>query len=390
MAYAQSYSAGEASTRPATFAEHGPALRRKGFPIVAVNPDTKVPMLRGFNKMRSAPSIATVERWALKHPTAGIGLLPRFMNLVICDVDDRAALPDALQLFGPTNHVVATKRGAHLYYRGQHGTRHLQRNLGLPIDVIGSTGYVAVPPSVHKSGFQYRWEIGGWDDPADPPLFNPSRMNDALAARKLAAAKPSHMQATGETAAPDAAEGRTANLDHGGRWNGINDVLCSIAGRHTDQQAFGAAAARINAEMCNPPLDDAELGRAIEHVWTFRLSNRWQPFNGRAKVWTDNDEMQALNAAGSAGPEALALLLHLRMQHLANPDRPFHLTVRAMADANVLNGWGERKYRAARDLLLAVGKLVLVNSYRPAGTVIRGTRIQTVGRQGATYLLAAY
>jgi hypothetical protein len=380
--------AGGASTVGGTFAEHGPRLRKIGVPVLPVNQLNKKPFIAAFNRMKHPLSVRAVEDFARKHPDAGIGWQPRFYGCVVVDVDDRAAFSEAIALFGEPIHIVETARGFHLIYRGSTRTRHLQQSLGMPIDVIGSSGYCACPPSVHKSGFVYKFWKGSFEDGAEPAPFDGSKMDAAIAARKpkLDIERREAIANLDDAATPAAAR----TIDDGRRWDGFNQMLCGLAGRYADIATFGAAASKLNDQICTPPLDDGELQREVELVWKFRTGPRWRQFHGGSGVvWSTHDEIQELVSAGGAGAEAFALLQHLRTQHLANPDKPFALATQAMADGKVMGDWSVRKYEAAKKLLLTTGKIVKVSDFQNSGTTIRGSKIVLTGRKAATYVLAS-
>lgn len=91
---------------------------------------------------------------------ANVGILLRASGLVVVDCDSVAAVQEAIaNTEEPCNNVVQSSKGAHFYYRRQQGCpplRTVHRGSSQAIDILAN-GFAVAPPSVHKSGYQYRW-----------------------------------------------------------------------------------------------------------------------------------------------------------------------------------------------------------------------------------------
>jgi hypothetical protein len=158
-------------------------LRRAVFPL---EPRGKKPLTtHGLHDATS--DVHQIRKWWRRWPQANIGL-PTGRDFDVLDVDDQPAAM-ALQTLmpgwpDPAVPAVQTARGCHYYFPATHlGSRtHL---LGVGLDFRGLGGYVVAPPSVHRSGFVYRWRkpLGGSMPPPpralwevlDPPKPSPSR-----------------------------------------------------------------------------------------------------------------------------------------------------------------------------------------------------------------------
>jgi hypothetical protein len=105
-----------------------------------------------------------IARWWRMWPTANIGIDCGKSGLVVLDADlyKDAYAGDLSALDTETVTSITGGGGEHLWYAqpegGQYGNG--KGNLPAGIDVRGMGGYIAAPPSLHKSGNRYAFEIG--------------------------------------------------------------------------------------------------------------------------------------------------------------------------------------------------------------------------------------
>lgn len=198
--------------------------------------------------LSASANLVLVDRWWRAEPRAGIGIATGDAISVV-DVDDLAALGPleaelgALPAEAPR---VRTGRGMHVYFRGAHRTI-----MASPaVQLKGAGGYVVAPPSAHRSGRRYSWEV---------PL--PARLDDIPElppawAAFLAACGGGVLARTARTYAPTAGarEGVDARATRLGQafaargWLGVPSrgnprvwpVRCPWAGDHTDGRGVGA------------------------------------------------------------------------------------------------------------------------------------------------------
>lgn len=110
----------------------------------------------------------TVRAWWTSWPRAGVGLATGALSGVwVLDIDGAEAgawYEAQVAAHGLTRTLgVETSRGFHLYWRWTDAApvRNAQglKAVNAPnVDVRGEGGYVCAPPTVHRSGFSYRWE----------------------------------------------------------------------------------------------------------------------------------------------------------------------------------------------------------------------------------------
>jgi hypothetical protein len=123
--------------------------------------------------------------------------------------------------------------------------------LGRGLDIRSDGGYVIAPPSLHRSGKTYRWEVA--HDPEETPLAT-------LPAWLLALCQ----QQTHGTPQPGV---HVPEIIHEGH---RNDTLfrlgASLRAKGLVESAILAALVETNAVQCVPPLDDADIRRIAQQA----------------------------------------------------------------------------------------------------------------------------
>lgn len=208
--------------------------------LIPLSADGKVPSVRGWATPDFVPPADHRGGWAL-----------RTDSIIVIDADSPAAAARFEAEAGPTPYKVRTRKGYHLYYRGQEGIRPTPLN-DLADGSYCKTGrgaYVVAPGTVVK-GHRYEWVGEPWDwDPASLP------------------------PAPAETIARYAPSRKELSADEG--WDVIpdgmrNSTLTAIAGSLRRQgagvEAIGAVVATLNANRCSPPLDADELLSIVRSV----------------------------------------------------------------------------------------------------------------------------
>ena len=112
--------------------------------------------------------IPTIHRWWLDCPTANVAIATgEASGLWMLGPDGQAGIDDLAELerqHGPLPRTPTVRSGGggkHLYFRYPVGRKIRNgRNVhGTRIDVRGANGYAVAPPSSHKSGGCYEWEV---------------------------------------------------------------------------------------------------------------------------------------------------------------------------------------------------------------------------------------
>jgi len=194
------------------------------------------------NGANSATSdIVLIRKTLRRHPKANTAATLKGRTVVDVDGPKGKQAVDALKL--PKTVKVKTKRGYHHHFIGtpEGGTFKAE-----DVDVLtGSNRYAMLPPSVHESGFRYRWLR--------------SRTNTA-------ALVPDTLQRlrTGVDATVTAKRGRPT---HAIKLGQRNDVLfrtaCAIRRRIDDERIILEMMKIANSRACQEPLPDRELRSLI-------------------------------------------------------------------------------------------------------------------------------
>lgn len=153
---------------------------------------------------------------------------------------------------------VRTDQGYHLYF--QAAPEIIKDRSGPEGSwTLRAEGCVVVPPSIHKSGHKYRWEISPGETLPDPDLVR--GLLDVLPGGGSGSTSP------GAAERPTLAELQADPPSEGGRNIWLTQVLGHHARRlHPDRSAYDGAA-RSEAAKLNPPLPVAEVKRTADSVW---------------------------------------------------------------------------------------------------------------------------
>ncbi|WP_127079647.1 bifunctional DNA primase/polymerase [Rhodomicrobium lacus] len=340
-----------------TFAQHAPDLRRLGWAVLPAK--GKSPLKGGFPTMRAAPGASTVDAWARETPDADIVFVAGLCStrrgrksIVVVDADDEDACGQAVEIFGETPGVAKTRRGRHFFYDG-HGVdlgavsslRAQRFNIDMKHGRSGAA-IVAAAPSPHEKqrDFRYAWEGCDASVLGELPPFPVDRLNRLL-----------------ERTQDDQRKTRRSAFRQGSRGLGLNDYLVKNAWAFDPDRPLDNAlelARQFNDDLIErgmEPLDEAELvTRTQAVVRDFEAGKIERRHGRRASCTSDAAEIRYF-ATLDHGVDALALLLLLRSEHGARcaQGETFRLLIKSMVDARVMGSWAARKYREARDLLLA-------------------------------------
>jgi hypothetical protein len=143
---------------------------RLSWSVIPIEPRGKRPLVkwRGRQNMRlTEPELeAYWQRW----PEANVGVVTGHVSgLLVLDIDeDKGGLRSLAKLVArhgpmPLTWRCRTGSGQHLYFLLPEGRdcRNSAGRLGPGLDIRAEGGYVVAPPSIHRSGRQYRWLDGG-------------------------------------------------------------------------------------------------------------------------------------------------------------------------------------------------------------------------------------
>jgi hypothetical protein len=225
--------------------------------------------------LEATTDIPTIRRWWAAHPGANLGIRTgRESGIVVLDVDPAAGGDDSVHALeaqsGSLPHTIRALTGG-----GGHHQFFAHPGFDVPtkarlagwagLDIRGDGGYVVGPPSRHKSGGRYVWDLG-----AHPDEVAAAPLPDWLVSM-FVAPKP---RTTASTVGSRIREGER------------DDTLASLAGtmrrRGMSQGAITAALLVENIERCDPPLADGQVRKVASSI------SRYEPDEPSA----DSSELQ--------------------------------------------------------------------------------------------------
>tara|TARA_B100000131_G_scaffold278395_1_gene282855 strand:- start:4383 stop:6623 length:2241 start_codon:yes stop_codon:yes gene_type:complete len=141
----------------------------------------KMPMMKWKRLQTERMTPQEVADWFDRNPDHNWGVVTgKISNVVVVDLDNQEAMDWARENLPPTNWRVTTGRegsGEHWGYKYPgNDVKNRVACGGMAIDLRGDGGWVAMPPSVHKTNRQYRWANNAQSCPyiEDLPVFDPT------------------------------------------------------------------------------------------------------------------------------------------------------------------------------------------------------------------------
>jgi len=244
--------------------EHALAFLRMGYNAIPVDSRHKGGAPFPWKPYQSERvTEAQARDWWTQYPRHGIAILTGAISgCIVLDLDrhgDNDGIQAAESLYGwePEGPLVRTGGGGlHAYYK--HPGIHVGNATGIisGVDVRGDGGFVYAPPSIHKSGTEYTWEVELTPPDELPPL--PAWVLEAMrnrdAATRAALAEMDPLESALQT-----------GCDEGQR----NDTAAKLAGRYCAQgltpDAVFALLSGWNIRN-RPPLTEKELTAIIDSI----------------------------------------------------------------------------------------------------------------------------
>ena len=310
----------------AVFPQWQPLYAKQGIATFPIK--DKKPCIKGWKNVGSKGS----EQLALKFPEADefafLCGTPNKITVVDVDSSDEALLHEAVSIFGLSPVIWRTGSGNYaMPFRFNGERRQIRPIPTLPIDLLGTGGYVIAPPS---AGSQNRYEFikGGLEDFARLPFTQPLSGN-TLKSPSL----------------PSASTGKR------------NDDLFNFAleqARFVDDfDDLLDVVDTANMEL-EDPLLEMEVKKLTSSAWGYQ--ERGENLKGRGgSILIGHDLYDQLTC--ESHPDAFLLFAKLRRHHWG---RNFWIA-KQMASAM---GWGLPRFKRARDTLVALG---IIECIHPGG-----------------------
>lgn len=230
-------------------------------------------------------SVTQIERWWTLWPDANIAVATG-NGLLVVDIDGPTGEESLQGLDVPDTLTVRTGRGRHLWFAGKGSNK---RGLHPGIDIRGEGGYVLAPPSGHVSGAIYQWDRVEWGLASAPAWTTKEKMRPSTSARS---------QRRGD---------RDCFVE-GERNDRLFRRGCAMRGSGMTPAEIEGALIMTNAERCDPPLDDEEVGKIAASAGA-------QAANGTDFMQRRNDRLLL-----DAGLHPHAVVVYLVLRDYANAD----------------------------------------------------------------------
>ena len=213
---------------------------------------------RTMNGLKDASTDeATIKEWWTAWPSANIGLVAgEGSGIAVLDIDtDKggedswADLLDEYGVYPETVEAITGGGGRHIIFKHPGCFVKSINGFRPGLDSKADGGYIVAPPSLHKSGRRYQWEVSSHPD--DIPLADmPTWLIEIL----NGPGKNSTVEPIPEF------------IPEGKRNNTLTSLAGSMRHRRASQRAIEAALLIENKERCTPPLSDAEVKQIAESV----------------------------------------------------------------------------------------------------------------------------
>ncbi len=135
-------------------------LLNNGLSIIPLKPRSKEPLLDWKEFQSRRASEAEVLAWTARWPDMNVGVVTgAISNVIVLDLDGEKGLAwlQSQSVSSPVT-VLSGSGGKHLWFLNNESLRNSASRIAPGVDIRGEGGYVVVPPSIHPSGWRYRWE----------------------------------------------------------------------------------------------------------------------------------------------------------------------------------------------------------------------------------------
>ena len=240
-------------TNEAISAAHG--LASFDWPVFPVNPDTKAPLITGWQSRATCDRSVIVDLFK-DYPSAAIGLVTgQKSGLIVIDIDERENF-SGLQNFKNAGHDLSQtitastpRRGVHLYFKAPPVEVPCSvSKIAEGVDVKADGGYVIAPPSTTKWG-EYRWSCK-YEIFQQGPLPLPEKFYMPVGHKRL-------VKNTGD-AKRSVSSRLLETIMEGNRNDEITKRCGLLVSRYPADDALKMLEI-INQKCCQPPLDQREL-----------------------------------------------------------------------------------------------------------------------------------
>jgi len=218
----------------------------------------KAPLVRWQAYQDRRPTVREIRDWARRWPRANLGVVTGAISgVIVLDVDGREGA-NTLQGLGPLPRTwrVSTGDGEHLWFKHPGAdVRNFTRKLP-GLDLRANGGYVAAPPSRHRTGRDYEWFVA----PEDTPLAEPPEWLIQLVGASPSSAMP--VLAPGGWVAEALLEG----VPEGSRDSTCTRLAGFFLGLGINARTTTVIIHHTFAKRCRPPFPLADVEKCVESI----------------------------------------------------------------------------------------------------------------------------
>lgn len=216
---------------------------------------------------------AQINQWWTYWPDANIGIVTGVKSgIIVIDVDEGGdeTLQRLQDHHGPLPKTVTALTGGggkHIYFKHPGPKTGNRTKFAPSLDVRGDGGYVVAPPSLHKSGGQYRWEGGAYDPThlAECPDWLLTLVRERSIPQAQPKAEKDNSTSTGRPVLNGVTEGQR------------NDTLFRLACAYRKKgltEDESRILILVQNERCQPPLPDREVQQLIDSAYKYGDGDR--------------------------------------------------------------------------------------------------------------------
>jgi hypothetical protein len=257
------------------------AHRIATFPVTVTAAGVKKPAVKHYGKLGLRASAQLAQKRSFAN-IDGVGFMAGpHSKITVIDIDDpdERLLTEVLDRHGSTPFIVRTASGKHhAYYRHSNERRRIRPWRDLPLDLLGSGGFVIAPPTLISGKGAYEIIAGNLDDLRRlPPIHN----LDLEPATEISSGP--------ELIIPE-------KLPQVGQRNNGLWRHCMRHAQRCDQFDDLLDEARTFNMALDTPLSDSEVTNTAASAWGYTMHglNRF----GQHGVWSSSEEIAAMMQPG--------------------------------------------------------------------------------------------
>jgi len=136
-------------------------LKQLVLSVITIKPMAKYPDMGEWKTFQTIPM--TLEECKKRfHSKSNIGIVcGKVSGIIVLDLDKKELLEQLFPDGPPKTPIAETAKGYHLYFKYESGVSNYHNFGGIiGFDIKSDGGYVVAPPSVHPTGFIYKWLDG--------------------------------------------------------------------------------------------------------------------------------------------------------------------------------------------------------------------------------------